>query len=125
MIYDRHYTVRKHEDGIAFYNLENDLVLEIETFHPQDCCENVYAEWNNFDTESDYLPYGSVPTIEETKKYLELVRGNGFRLFYQFIPCYNEQNGYYSDELYLTIKDRRTGKEEEINITSCNYDMIG
>ena len=62
--------------------------------HQQDCCESVFADFSHIDSEAfDY-------SFEDIR--LESCR-NGFtfgdrrRKF--FVPCYNEQNGYYNDQL--------------------------
>ena len=63
--------------------------------HYQDCCEYVYADFGNIDTEAlthDFTnitihPYRYGFTFGDNRQY--------------FVPCYNEQNGYYSDRLSI------------------------
>lgn len=65
--------------------------------HDQDCCEYNYADFEQIDD--------ICRKTEFTEPlYFEAVDGSGFRfgnppskMF--FIPCYSEQNGYYTDEI--------------------------
>lgn len=105
------------EDGIIFDN-----GYELEYYHEQDCCEHVYAD---FDILSNYnLSTKTGKTInikeidfkEELEELIEGIQEQGFNMVSKigekfFIPCYNEQNGYYSSELELIL---RKGKTKEI-----------
>lgn len=80
--------------------------------HEQDCCENVYADWDALKAHESW--FGSSVTGITIKS----VKGMGFLLCFEvygtykyFVPCYNEQNGYYSSELHLVVKD---GKDTKI-----------
>jgi len=64
---------------------------EITFSHDQDCCEQVYADFNSLKDQDI-----KKKTFKEIK--IRGVRGSGFRLNEYFIPCYNEQNGYYSSK---------------------------
>lgn len=64
-------------------------------YHEQDCCESVYADFSNLDSDILKHKFKSI-SLEEVNE--------GFRFGDDrkyFVPCYNEQNGYYSD--YLEI----------------------
>ena len=105
------------EDGIIFDN-----GYELEYYHEQDCCEHVYAD---FDILSNYnLSTKTGKTInikeidfkEELEELIEGIQEQGFNMISKieekfFVPCYNEQNGYYSSELELIL---RKGKTKEI-----------
>lgn len=105
------------EDGIIFDN-----GYELEYYHEQDCCEHVYAD---FDILSNYnLSTKTGKTInikeidfkEELEELIEGIQEQGFNMVSKigekfFVPCYNEQNGYYSSELELIL---RKGKTKEI-----------
>jgi len=106
--------------------LEDEKEIKISAYHSQDCCENVYAEFN-------VIKYQKEDIIG--KEYKELVIKSvdelGFILcFYRdweesekvFIPCYNEQNGYYSSELELIIN--YDGVKTKIDITEYVEDHI-
>ena len=62
--------------------------------HPQDCCEDNWADFSQLDTLArNYTFKGRIR--------FEAVDGSGFRfgdsrrMF--FVPCYSDQNGYYTD----------------------------
>ncbi len=65
--------------------------------HEQDCCENVYADFSNLD--SDIMSYDFKGRIEIKAAKHGFKFGDGRRWF--FVPCYNVQNGYYSDNLSI------------------------
>ena len=66
--------------------------------HDQDCCENVYADFKQL-KDTDVMTH-------EFNEHLEIegVENAGFRIDKYFIPCYNEQNGYYSSDLSIIIR---------------------
>lgn len=85
--------------------------------HVRDCCEINYADFEQIE-ESAFDEEFKQPLIIET------IKGRGFRfgsigfcsnMF--FIPCYSEQNGYYTSELdiyYDGLFATRTDCEERI-----------
>lgn len=81
------------EDGILFDNGKL-----IYSDHFQSCCENNYADFKQLDD------LGRDYDFEEDLRF-EKVDGYGFRFGDKhrmfFIPCYSEQNGYYSDEVEI------------------------
>lgn len=110
-------------DGILFSDGST-----LKSYHEQNCCENVYADWL---ANSDWLAnevwldeekdtgYDNSENIESL--YFEFIKDFGFKLYFVTqddyypthaeklltVPCYNEQNGYYSDNLSLTITDTK------------------
>jgi len=106
------------EDGIVFDN-----GYRLTDYHEQECCENVYAD---FEMLKDY----NVSTVtgknidikdidfEESLTYL--VRGIKETVFNMiskigekfFVPCYNSQNGYYSGNLELILHKENNVKEK-------------
>ena len=64
--------------------------------HDQDCCEDNYADFNQLDDLARSYTFCG-------KMLFEAVENSGFkfgdsrRMF--FVPCYSEQNGYYTDEI--------------------------
>lgn len=77
--------------------IEFDDGTKITDNHEQDCCENVYA---NFKALKDQ----GIKEKEFKKIKIDGVKNSGFKLNGYFIPCYNEQNGYYASNLELIIK---------------------
>lgn len=92
-------------------------------YHEQDCCESVYAD------------FGAVKSLlfaksEFTKITIEGVKDVGIRIGYSeddfecnydIIPCYNSQNGYYSNDLDLVIKSAEYNLV--IDITECELEQ--
>lgn len=74
--------------------------------HWQDCCENVYAAWNHLKDE-----VGVNYDFDEKSFRIEVVEGQGFRFgdgnIMLFVPCYNEQNGYYNSNLEIKVFRKR------------------
>lgn len=71
-------------------------------YHNQECCEYNYADWNQL--EKSALDY------EFDEKTFKLVPNDyGFRFGDEsrtfYIPCYSEQNGYYSDSVNIVYKN--------------------
>lgn len=98
-----------NEEKIIFDN-----GYKLEYYHEQDCCENVYADFEILRTYNLSTKTGKTIKIEEIdfEEDLEkLIEGKveaGFNMISKigekfFVPCYNEQNGYYSSELELIL----------------------
>lgn len=92
-------------EGIIFENGE-----AIIHRHIQDCCERVYADW-------EYIKRDISPFIKCDEIKIEPVEKSGFRIQFgdnhypMFVPCYNEQNGYYGDSLSLELVNEEVLKE--------------
>ena len=78
-------------------NILFDDGTKIISEHNQDCCENVYADFKQL-KDTDIL------SKDFKKIEIEGVKDSGIRLNGYFIPCYNEQNGYYGSDLEIIIK---------------------
>lgn len=70
--------------------------------HCQDCCEYNYADFNALDDLARNYDF------DTSKLTFHAVDGVGFsfgdhpqRMF--FVPCYSEQNGYYSDDIEVYL----------------------
>lgn len=93
---------------------EDGSTMEFYSYHEQDCCENVYADFKAFDVYKDDL-------IKKTVKEIIIkgVKDIGFMICFYFdwessvkvfVPCYNCQNGYYSSNLDLIIETNNVKK---------------
>lgn len=69
--------------------------------HDQDCCENVYADWGYLQDEVSIMDDEFAPLTIQYKKTGVTIKGK----HRYFLPCYNEQNGYYNDRLDLVLLD--------------------
>ena len=92
------------KDGIIFSN--GSVLIDL---HYQDCCEVVYADWNIYKDEPrkdlEEITYIEVFSLKNSGIVLEFHTEQTQYIVAQrwFIPCYDIQNGYYSDELLLTF----------------------
>lgn len=88
--------------------------------HEQECCEWVYADW-------EYL---RDTTFNYDKKIIGFIKveDEGIRLVDEdniehFVPCYNSQNGYYSNDLSLVV-EYDDDEKDIYDITECaKYDI--
>lgn len=99
------------KESFSILGVKNDeLVLStghtIGTYHEQDCCERVYADWSVLDMQTGVfgkrLRFLVIRPVDDGL-VLEAAR-YPFGMDKIFIPCYSEQNGYCSDALSLDIK---------------------
>ena len=75
--------------------------------HEQDCCEWNYADFSVLDVfyhGEEFKDYhiahdisGFLLILEETRPYHDM------RIF---IPCYSEQNGYYTDQIDIYVNNK-------------------
>lgn len=97
--------------------------------HSQECCEEVYADFLYI---KGYNAIESNKTVfdlefdENILDYIEKVEDEGFKISDKkgnkiFVPCYNIQNGYYSDELFIEYYDKNHTLTKEIDITECTF----
>lgn len=113
---DKRLTSAKILEEVLTLDFEGDAIVLTGT-HDQDCCENVYAAW------SAIKPYLPQLVGKYNKLVIKGVSGEGFLLCFEgnystslqkvFIPCYNEQNGYYSDHLDLIVS--ASGVEHKVS----------
>lgn len=134
LIYTKTFKEGVDGDSISFKE-ENEIKIkdiEISFNHEGSCCEHVYADTGSM---KGY--------IEELKKIKSLykieikkVEDEGLILFFYptsywvtsrigvFIPCYNSQNGYYSDELEMRIKEGSTTITLDLREAKCIHDDV-
>ena len=65
--------------------------------HDTDCCEWNYADFNYLKDECGIMSFDFPENLE-----FEVVDGSGFRFGGArkfFVPCYSDQNGYYSSDI--------------------------
>ena len=80
--------------------------------HYQDCCEQVYADWEYLLDESYVMEcdFSDLDIEERTGRHdngIRICATNGMRFF---VPCYNEQNGYYNSNLNIKLVEVETGR---------------
>lgn len=108
---------------IVFDDLDQ---ISFESHHEDDCCEHVYADFSVVKYQKDELMNKQINSI--TIKGVDEI---GILLIFGdkyigttkiLVPCYNSQNGYYSDGLELKITTMNDVKH--IDITQYKEDQI-
>lgn len=100
--------VRITDEAIEFDN-GNRITYD----HEQDCCEQNWADFKSLeDTLAMDTEFDENLVFEKVKGSYAYNEGSGFRfgnpnnMF--FVPCYSEQNGYYTTDIqiyYTSIKE--------------------
>jgi hypothetical protein len=102
------------ERGIEFEN-----GWEIQSFHPQECCEEVYADWKALKDTSAMNELFSVYDLDSIQRIDKV----GIKIKGYVVPCYNYQNGFYNSDLYYIVINK--GKVHSLgDITDCIKDEI-
>ena len=107
-------------------NIIFDNGYKLEYYHEQDCCEMVYADFEVLKSYNVSTKTGKNIKIEEidfSKNLKEIAVGvekMGFNMISKigekfFIPCYNDQNGYYSSDLELILYKEKTKEIMDIS----------
>lgn len=107
-------------------NIIFDNGYKLEYYHEQDCCEMVYADFEVLKSYNVSTKTGKNIKIEEIdfsenlKEIAVGVEKMGFNMISKigekfFIPCYNDQNGYYSSDLELILYKEKTKEIMDIS----------
>lgn len=80
----------------AYIEFDNGKAIYFE--HYQQCCENNYADFSQLDSLAREAEF-SEPLTFESCPYGFRFGNPPVNMF--FVPCYSEQNGYYSNELNI------------------------
>ena len=108
--------------GIIF-----DTGMILEDYHEQDCCEDVYADWESMqimgERERNYVNAADLDFFENILESIVPIEGLGFYIVTKqgiciLVSCYNQQNGYYSSDLELKYDDQCR------DITKCVKDVL-
>ena len=96
--------------------------------HEQDCCEHVYADFENMqiitDVGKNVVDATELDFFDDILKSIVPISGLGFYIVTKqgiciLVSCYDIQNGYYSGDLTLIFQH---GDEvEELDITDCTH----
>ena len=80
--------------------------------HNQECCEYNYADFEQLDDLARNTTFTLPLSFEECDYGFRF--GNEYKMY--FVPCYSEQNGYYSTDVDIYLDGRQVlntaGKEE-------------
>lgn len=110
--------------------IEFDNGYKLEYYHDQDCCECVYADFEaikNYNVSTITGKKTNIKDIdfcEDLKTLIIGVKEMGFNMVSKigekfFIPCYNQQNGFYGSDLKLILT-----KKEYLDISEYVKDEI-
>ena len=112
--------------AIKDYGITFDNGKFLEDYHEQDCCEQVYADWENMqimgEREKNYVNAADLDFFDNILESIVPIEGLGFYIVTKqgiciLVSCYNCQNGYYSSELAL-----KYGSQFK-DITECAKDV--
>ena len=89
---------------------ENEIVFDngnlITYDHEQECCECNYADFSTLNESNIYYGHDF-----DTELQFEFIEDEGFTFGDEiakiFIPCYSDQNGYYSTEIEILYNGKR------------------
>lgn len=104
----------------------DDTRLKFESYHDQSSYEHVYADFSVMKYYVEALKDKMLHLVE-----IKGVEGMGFLLCFEFhnadpvkvfIPCYNHQNGYYSDSLQIKIS--RYNEVSLVDVSECVEDDL-
>lgn len=85
-------------DGIRFDNGHG-----LSDYHSQQCCENNYADWKQLEELAYDTNFDEPLTLESVDDYGFRFGNPPLKMF--FVPCYSEQNGYYSYDIEIEYWD--------------------
>jgi hypothetical protein len=114
----------KYEENLIEF--DNGCIIEFE--HVDECCEHVYADceylsnYNILPHTGETIKIGDIDFPEDIENNIIKVEGEGVKLKAKdgsvwFIPCYDEQNGYYSSDLSIRVNNKY------IDITGCTKEI--
>lgn len=76
----------------------------IEYYHDQDCCECNYADFESIDDLAKDFDFNDNLDFEECKYGFKF--GNKPNNMF-FVPCYSEQNGWYSEDIDIIYNRKK------------------
>ena len=93
--------IKEIDNGHILFDNGNQITFD----HCPDCCEDNYADFEQLDDIARNATFN--PELD-----FEAINNSGFRFGNKpnnmyFVPCYSEQNGYYSDQIDIYYNDKR------------------
>ena len=89
-------------DGILVFDNGSCITFD----HEQDCCEDNYADFDQLESEACDFSFQE-PLDFEMVEYGFLFGNKGVRMF--FVPCYSDQNGYYTQDVDILYNGVKVG----------------
>lgn len=78
--------------------------MTISFYHEQDCCEYNYADFKQIDDLARAEEFDPNNLVFEESDYGFLFGNKSGRMY--FVPCYSEQNGYYSCDINILFNGK-------------------
>lgn len=72
--------------------------------HEPDCCESNYADFDQLDDIARDTVFDEDLTFEEVPESGFRFGNNNGKMF--FVPCYSDQNGYYSSDVEIFLNGK-------------------
>jgi hypothetical protein len=116
--YLKTYQLADKDKGLCF-SFADGSYISLTDYHEQDCCEYVYADWAytkpflEQDFEVKVWSKLEVLGLAELGFLLKFSDDRASTMSFT-VPCYNDQNGYYSDNLALKIKTDDANTEVDL-----------
>lgn len=85
--------------------------------HPQDCCEWNYADFSHLDDEAKTHHFVAPLRFEHVEGGFRF--GDHQRMF--FVPCYSEQNGYYTTEIDIYYNGKEVLSFDADFVDECGW----
>ena len=73
--------------------------------HDQDCCERNYADFEQLDDIARMTDFDTNNLVFESTEDSGFRFGNEGKMF--FVPCYSEQNGYYTTHIDIYLNNKQ------------------
>ena len=91
--------IKSVSEGRILFDNRNSITFD----HYRDCCECNYADFTQIEPDALNYEFDEELVFENTKYYgFRFGNKNGYMFF---IPCYSEQNGYYSSDVDIYYND--------------------
>ena len=74
--------------------------------HEQDCCEYNYADFNVLDVFYHGETFKDYHILPNEDGFILVLEKTPYEWMKIFIPCYSEQNGYYTNQLDIYINNK-------------------
>lgn len=94
--------LKRKIDSVSYTSIIFDDGTEITYTHEQDCCEHNYADFEQLDDLARGYTFKGKLLFESCEGGFRF--GDSRRMF--FVPCYSEQNGYYTYEVDILVNGR-------------------
>ena len=105
--------------------------MRLRDYHPQDCCEHHYADWETLDLHKEYIcadgtakKLGFFDFPEDINELIIPVKDLGFFLKANdgtkiLVNCYAENNGWYNTNLELRLEEISYVRKGTLDISEC------